>query len=117
VLEWIKVIGPLILSWPIVVLVLSLVFRRHLVTLLGRFAGAAGSKAELGPLKLEFGQIVADSKEAVGNVNKLTELMAQSRLLELEITAENFSAVFTVEQRNRMQQHIEHLRDLTGVGS
>jgi len=95
--------------------VLLLVFRHHLATLLGRFAGTAGSKAELGPLKLEFGQIVADSKEVVGNVNKLTELMAQSRLLELEITAENFSAFFTEEQHKRMHQHIEHLRDLTGV--
>ena len=39
--------------------------------------------------------------------------MAESRLLELEITEGNFGAVFTKEQRQRMQNHIDKLRKLT----
>ncbi len=114
-LEWIEVLGPLLFSWPVAVVLLFLIFRGHVISLLVRFSGAAGSKAELGPLKLEFGQLASESREAVGNVNKLSEIMAQSRILELEITADNFGAVFTEEQRKRMQQHIDNLRELTST--
>jgi hypothetical protein len=38
-LEWFKVIGPIILSWPVV----ALVFRKPLLGLLERFSNASGS--------------------------------------------------------------------------
>ena len=40
--------------------------------------------------------------------------MAESRLLELEITEGNFGTVFSAEQRKRMNAQIEELRKLTG---
>ena len=53
------------------------------------------------------------SKDAVNNLGRLTVLMAESRLLELEITAGTFGAVFSEKQRTIMNQQIEELRRLT----
>lgn len=41
--------------------------------------------------------------------------MAESRLLELEITAGTFGAVFSNEQRNQMNRHIEEMRRLISL--
>ena len=90
-LEWFKVLGPIVISWPTVGFVAVILLRKPLVTLFQRFAHS-GSKAELGPLKVEFGQIAANSKEALSKINEITELMAQSRQLELEITAVAFGS-------------------------
>jgi len=38
--------------------------------------------------------------------------MAESRLLELEITATSFGPMFSPEQRERMRKHIESLQAL-----
>ena len=38
--------------------------------------------------------------------------MAESRILELEITEWNFGSAFSVEQRFRMAEHIDELRML-----
>ena len=39
--------------------------------------------------------------------------MAESRLLELEITSSHFGMVFSPDQRRRMEAHIAELRRLT----
>lgn len=39
--------------------------------------------------------------------------MAESRLLELEITEASFGPVFSEEQREKMRQQIDELRRLT----
>jgi hypothetical protein len=112
-LEWFKVVGPVVISWPLVALVVMLVFRRPLLALLNRFIEAPGSKAELGPVKIELGKLAEEGKDAVGRLNRTTELMAESRLLELEITSQMFGSIFTENQRNQMRRQIEELRLLT----
>jgi len=42
-------------------------------------------------------------------------LMAESRLLELEITAGSFGPMFSPEQRRRMDAHIAALKQLTAA--
>lgn len=54
-LEWIKVVGPLIISWPIIGLLAILLFRRPLAELIKRFMESPGSKGEIGPVKFELG--------------------------------------------------------------
>jgi hypothetical protein len=112
-LEWTKVLGPLVISWPVVAILVLLLFRRHLVALLTRFLEAPGGKAELGHLKIELGNLAVEGKDAVARLNRTTELMAESRLLELEITSQMFGAMFTEDQRNRMRGQMEELRLLT----
>lgn len=54
-----------------------------------------------------------DGKDAVSRLNRTTELMAESRLLELEITSQMFGSVFNTEQRSKMQRQIDELKSLT----
>jgi len=112
-LEWMKVAGPLLLSWPVAALVIALLFRRPLLRLLDRFTTSDQAKAEFGPVKIELGKLVEQGQIAVGTLNRLNLLMAESRLLELEITEANFGRVFSAEQRARMKAHIDELRQLT----
>jgi len=106
--EW----AQLIVSWPVVALIAIIFFRRPLRDLLSRFSTSDGGKAELGPIKLELGKLTVQGKDAVERTRAATELMAESRLLELEITSNLFSATFTPEQRAKMQDHIARLRSL-----
>jgi len=64
-------------------------------------------------VKIELGRLAREGKDAVNNLGRLTILMAESRLLELEITAGTFGAVFSSEQRKQMNQQIEELRRLS----
>ena len=112
-MEWVKVVGPLIFSWPVMALVAVLIFRRPLLALLNRFGSGHGSEAELGPLKIKLGVLAQEGQSAVGRLNRITELMAETRLLELEITSGNFGPMFTAEQRARMEGQIQELRQLT----
>jgi hypothetical protein len=93
--------------------VIALVFRKPLLSLFGRFANSSGSKAEIGPLKIELGKLAEEGKDAVGRLNRTIELMAESRLLELEITLQMFGSIFTTEQQARMKKQIEELHLLT----
>jgi len=49
---------------------------------------------------------------AVDRLNRLTEIMAESRLLELEITSGMFGMMFSNEQRVRLQHQIESLKKI-----
>ncbi len=112
-LEWVKVLGPLLFSWPVAALIIALIFHRPLLGLLDRLTASDYGKAAVGPVKIELGKLAEQGKIAVGTLNRLNLLMAESRLLELEITEANFGRVFSGEQRARMKQHIEELRQLT----
>jgi hypothetical protein len=94
-------------------LVIVLVFRKPLLDLLERFSNLSGSKTEIGPIKIELGKLAKEGKDAVGRLNRTTELMAESRLLELEITSGMFGSIFSNEQQARLEKKIEELRLLT----
>ena len=116
-LEWTKAAGPILLSWPVAALAIALIFRRALPRLLDRLTASDQAKAEIGPVKIELGKLAEQGQIAVGNLNRLSLLMAESRLLELEITEANFGRVFSAEQRARMKAHIDELRQLTQKNS
>lgn len=113
ILEWVNVVGPVLLSWPIMALVIVLAFRKKLNRLFERFPGAHESKAEIGPLKLELGKLACEGQEAIGTVSRLSVLMAETRLLELEITEGKFGELFTKDRQSRMKKHIDELRAIT----
>jgi hypothetical protein len=112
-LAWTKTIGSLLLSWPVITLIVALIFRKPLLRLLERFTSSDEGTAEIGPIKIELGKLAREGHDAVSNLNRLNLLMAESRLLELEITEANFGAVFSDEQHERMKRHIGELRHLT----
>jgi hypothetical protein len=113
ILQWTKTIGSLLLSWPMATLLIALIFRKPLLRLLERLTSSDEGKAEIGPIKIELGKLAREGQDAVNNLTRLNILMAESRLLELEITEATFGPVFSDEQRERMNQHIAELRRLT----
>lgn len=58
ILEWIKVLGPIILSWPMVIFLVVVFFKTPILKLFDRFTESSGSKAEIGPIKIELGSPV-----------------------------------------------------------
>jgi len=115
VLTWIKDIGPIVLSWPTVGVIFILVFRKPLLDILKQLGSADKFKAKIGPVEIEreLKSLAEQGQTAVSRLGRLSELTAESRLLELEITEANFGPRFSPEQQKRMKAHIEELRNLT----
>ena len=114
-IEWFQVLGPIVISWPVVGLVALLMLHRPLKSFLIQLSEGDIRRARLGPVEVEreLRRVATRGEEAVGQLQRLNQLMAESRLLELEITEANFSLVFTSEQRDRMQRQIAEFRELT----
>lgn len=112
-LEWIKVVGSLLFSWPVAAVLIALLFRKAVLRLIQRLVDASEGKAEVGPVKFELGKLARDGQSVVQNLQRLSVLMAESRLLELEITQGKFGGFLTPEQQERMNAQIEELRRLT----
>lgn len=56
-LEWIKALGPIVISWPIVAILFIIIFHNPLLKLFDRFIASEESTASLGPLKIGLGKI------------------------------------------------------------
>ena len=112
ILKWIETIGSLILSWPVMVLIIALLFRRPVINLFQRLTQSSEGKAEFGPVKLELGKLAQEGKTAVDNLRRLNVVMGETRLLELEITEQNFGRGFTSDQQKRMREQIAELKQL-----
>ena len=50
--------------------------------------------------------------DAVEKLEKLNKLMAESRLLEIEITSMTFGRIFSPDQQRRMEDHIKRFKEL-----
>ena len=92
-----------------------LCFSRTFAYTLCEISTSDESKAEFGPIKIELGKLAREGHDAITNLSRLNVLMAETRLLELEITEGMFSTVFTDDQRARMKGQIKELRQLTRV--
>ena len=108
-----KEILEILISWPAAMIVAVLVFRKPLVQLVERLIDSGSGRARVGPVEIELGRIAEEGATAVETLRRLNVLMAESRLLELEITEEKWSSAFSPEQRSRMKEQIKELRTLT----
>ena len=115
ILEWVKAIGSLIFSWPVMILLALIIFRKPLYKLVDQMTGTDVKRAKVGPVEIEreLSNLAKEGKQAVETMNRLNMLMAESRLLELEITDGMFGSMFSSAQRRRMQQQINELHKLT----
>ncbi|MBU0499068.1 MAG: hypothetical protein KJ867_03330 [Gammaproteobacteria bacterium] len=112
-MQEIKDILQIFVSWPFATVIAVLAMRRPLHKLVDRLVNSETGKAKIGPVEVELGKLAEQGQQAVIQLNKINYIMAESRLLELEITEGNFGPVFSEEQRNKMKQHIDELRKLT----
>jgi hypothetical protein len=111
-LEWIKVLGPILFSWPTAIIMGLLFFRKQIVHLFNKLTNAKISEAEIGPVKIKLEDLARQGEETLNIMNKISILMAQSRLLELETTEEKFGPVFTPEQLRKMKEHIQEFQKI-----
>jgi len=83
--------------------------------LIDQMTGTDVKRAKVGPIEIEreLSNLAKEGKQAVETMNRLNILMAESRLLELEITDGMFGSIFSSAQRQRMQQQIDELHKLT----
>lgn len=112
-MEQTKELLEIILTWPAAVIISVILLRGPVSKLIIRLIDSESGKAKVGPIEVELGKLAEEGKQAVGNLNRLNYLMAESRLLELEITEGNFGPAFSAEQRDRMKKQIEELKSLT----
>jgi hypothetical protein len=118
-LEWLKTIWTMLFSWPVVGFLGLLVFRKPLVGLIEQFTKGDLRRAKIGPIEIEreLNKLAEQGQQAVSSLNRINELMAESRLLELEITQTMFGRVFTNEQHEKLKGQIEEFRMLTTKGA
>ena len=60
VLEWVKTLGPILISWPVVGLIAILIFRRPLLALAARFTGDDVQRIRVGSVELERVRVAVD---------------------------------------------------------
>lgn len=111
-METIEEILKIVIAWPTAVIVTVIVLRKPIVALVDRLIKSDHGKAKVGPIEIELGDLAEKGRQAVSDLNRLNTLMAESRLLELEITDGKFGPIFTSEQQKKMKQHIEELKRL-----
>ena len=112
-MDELKEILQIAFSWPAAVIICVLLLRGPIVKLINRLVEAESGKAKVGPIEVELGKLAEEGQQAVSKLNRINYLMAESRLLELEITEGNFGTVFSNEQRDRMKTQIDELKKLT----
>ena len=108
-----KEVLEILISWPTATILVVVILRGPLTRLIERLARSDSVEAQLGPVSIKLDQIAEKGHRAVTSLERLNVLMAESRLLELEITESNFGTVFSADQRERMNAQIEELRQLT----
>ena len=108
-----KEILLIIFSWPFVAIIAILVLRKPIYELVLRLINSDSWKAKIWPVEIELGKIVDKGNQVVDKLNAISYIMAESRLLELEITDSLFSTMLTEKQRSKMLSHIEELKNLT----
>ncbi|WP_313287673.1 hypothetical protein [Leclercia sp.] len=88
-----------VLTWPTAFIFALCILYRPITLLLKRIIDSNTAKAKLGFVELEIGELARKGKLAVDNFNDLSITMAKTRLLELEVTKENFSRNFSAQQQ------------------
>lgn len=86
-------------TWPFAFIFGLCILYRPINLLFNRIVESNTAKAKLGFVELELGELAKKGREAVDNFNELTIVMAKTRLLELEVTKDNFSPAFSSSQQ------------------
>jgi hypothetical protein len=63
ILEWVKTLGPILVSWPILGLIAILVFRKPLLALAERFTGEDVQRLKVGSIEFERVKVAVDQVE------------------------------------------------------
>lgn len=98
-------------SWETVAIVAILSLRKPITLLMERLVSGQSGRAKIGPIEFELGKLAEDGRQAIEHLNRIHLIVAESRLLELEITRSHFSHSFSDEQNKKLSELIEELRE------
>jgi len=82
ILEWIKTLGSILISWPVVGITTLILFRRPLIKIFDQFANSEIRKAKFGPVEIE--------REITLLTEKVTEQKNEQERQKLEIDTLRF---------------------------
>jgi hypothetical protein len=111
-LEYLKVIGGLLLSWPVIILIIAVAFRKPLGELIGQL-----HKGKIGPLQFEaFDRLVERGNSSLSTTERLNIEIAESRITELEATSAVLSGDLDALSRKKeeIDAHVTKLRATIG---
>jgi hypothetical protein len=113
-LEIIERIGYLLLSWPVVIAFILIVYRKTISRVVESFTDQDVVKAKVGPIELErkLESIVEKGDGALHRLNQINNLMAKSRHVELEIIVGAYQNILPSEQINRLKEQIAEFEKL-----
>ncbi|ENF7818479.1 hypothetical protein ABR157_004285 [Enterobacter soli] len=98
-----------VLTWPTAFILALCILYRPITLVLKRIVDSNTAKAKLGFVELEIGELARKGKLAVDNFNELSITMAKTRLLELDVTKENFVHSFSSQQQVKLNALIIEL--------
>ena len=101
-MDWLSALGAFF--WPIVILVIALMFRRAIAEWL-----RTADRLSVGPfeVKRELSEIAENSKRLLRDTSKLQILIAESRAIEVRVFLSY--PLLSNEQRAEMLKNLEHL--------
>ncbi|WP_305982520.1 hypothetical protein [Roseivirga thermotolerans] len=113
-LEIIERIGYLLLSWPVVIAFILIVYRKTISRVIESFTDQDVVKAKVGPIELErkLESIVEKGDGALHRLNQINNLMAKFRHVELEIIVGAYQNILPSEQINRLKEQIAEFEKL-----
>lgn len=112
-LEWIKVVGPLLISWPTVALIAVVLFHSPIVNLISRFTESPGSSAEIGAMKVVLGPAVVPPQYRTSVIEVATERIDLSSTIGRirdtgpEITSVGFAVAYAVQAELKVKKGAE----------
>lgn len=95
----IKDVLEILVSWPLVIIVSLIIFRRSVVKLIDRFIHSDISKAKLGPLEIELGRL-ADTQE-----KQEAEITTLQFLVSNFVTRDEFRHLQALDSENPFPFH------------
>lgn len=102
---------PYLFSWPVASVLVVLFLRKPIMKIVERLINGKTGKAKIGPVEVELGQLADDGKKAVQQLNDINQLIAKSRLLELEITMTSLSPAFSETQQKQLAEITHELKE------
>jgi hypothetical protein len=108
-LEWTKLIGGWIFSWPTAAVVVSLALRPQIAKWLQTV-----TEFKAGPVQVtrQLQAVAEAGQSTLDSVSQMIILLGESRLTELQVTLKTVGIVFPEEDVEKMRQQIGAIEEL-----
>ena len=108
-IEWAKLVGSWIFSWPVAVVIVALIFKEQLEVWLDSV-----KKFKAGPVEIqrELKAVAEAGKNALDSVSQMIVLLGESRMTELQVTLNAVGAGFPARDQETMRKQIAEIDKL-----